>query len=227
MKNLKQIAASFNLYQIEDIPETHKNDYRIGLNTEAIPDFLTKMDAIEVGLFYQCLTQDANTDKEIHYVEHSYILVKAKDSENLLMLRKDRNKKYRFAPYYSVVRKFQNISYHIKEKELKILTEPNLIGVFTSKKVTDWLTYCDEYLSVLNNCLNEVNKANNEIENKISDFIKSLPSPEIQTYENKTWVNTEKFQVIFIHYKDQNYLNTEITFKGSLQDITNIENHKS
>jgi hypothetical protein len=229
MKNLKTLAAEFNLYSFEDIPAIYKNqyfDHRIEIGFQKIPEFLITCKDYEVGLFWQG-QHDTNIKGEItaHYIEHSYILVKRKDSENIMLLRQDwRSKKYRFHLAYCQDRKFAGINYHIKEKALKDLNEPNMIGVFSEKKLNDWAKYVDDYVNTLDNLLADINDENGKIEKQISDFIASLPVKKVSEYHNKTWVTTPLFEVIFEHFKDQKYLSTKISFNGTLADITKISN---
>lgn len=227
MKNLKSLAATFNLYQLNDIPDTHKNynfEHAINYGKRNIPEFMLSFKGAEVGLFYEC-KQDTNyQNTTTYYVEHSYILVKAVNSDIVLMLKSDRHNKYNFHPYYSLMHKYQNIAYSIREKGIKELKRPNDIGVFTEKKVNDWLQYCEDYIKALDNVYNEVTGKNNEIQTEIHNFIASIPGCKFSTYQNITDIDTPLFRVRFTHYKDQNYVNKEITFKGGLSAITKIEN---
>ena len=228
MKTLKNLASEFSLYQLNDIPEQYKNenfDHRVKSNFKEIPEQLTKVNDIEIGLFYEC-KQDTSYDNKIsYYIEHAYILLKHKDNDNLLMLMHNKGKYY-LHPYYGIGRKYQNISHYIRQEAIKELKEPNWIGVFTDKKVNDWINYCNQYLQAMEKALNEVNDKNAEIEKSIQDFIESLPTKntKVQKYQNKTYIYTNLFDVTFEHHKDQKYLNTQISFKGSLKDVTKIEN---
>lgn len=233
MKNLKEIAASiYNLYQFADIPERYLTRYKSdgylpgNYDGNSLPEFLKTLKGYEIGIFYEA-KQDTNyTGITNYYIDHSHILIKKEDSDNVMMLRQDRNKKYYFYPYYGLMHHYQNIDYHIKDKSLKELPEPNKIGVFTEKKVNDWFVYNEKYLAILENVLAEVNGKNAEHEKTIKDFIASIPGCKVSAHDNKTWVTTKLFEVIFQHNKAEKYLSTQVTFRGSINDITKIETAK-
>lgn len=230
MKNLQESVKEFGLYQYADIPErykTHNFENRTGEGEGDgnIPEFLTKLKGYEFGVFYGC-KQDTDYKGIInYYVDHHYTLGKKADSEAVLMLMQA-DKKYYFYPLYNTIYKYRGISHYIKEQALKAIAEPNRIGVFTEKKVLDWFTYNDQYLAILENVLGEINGKNAEHEKKIADFIKSVPGCKVSAYEVKTWITTHFFQIIFTHNKAERYLSYEVTYKGTLTDITRIEAHR-
>lgn len=234
MKSLKQIAAEYNLYQIEDIPETHKNerfDWKIKINLKEIPEFLKTMRGIEAGLFYECRVQYKNhfgdtPDPKIvdcYYIEQSYILIKSNNSENILMLNINKGKYYLHL-YYGLMRKYNVVSSYIIYDAAKQIKEPNLIGVFTEKKVQDWIEYCDKFIATNEAVLAEVNEKNKEIEDQINSFINDISGCKVERYKSSTYVKTKLFDVIFEHNKEQKYLRTKIEFKGGLADVVKIAN---
>lgn len=229
MKTLNELAAKFDLYQVKDIGEAWKKDkelfdHRIKCGTQIIPEFMLTLPTYEVGLFYQCQIQDKGTAKEIHYIEHSYIIVRRKDNDLLMMLKQERNNKYYLYPYYNYMHKYHDIDYNLRNTATKGMNEPNHIGVFTEKKVNDWTEYCVKFIAAHENLLTSVNDKNTGIENEITDFIASVQPCEVDKWQNRyTDVTTEHFKVRFEHFRDQNYLNTQITFKGTLKDIAELE----
>lgn len=230
MKTIKQVAEGFNLYQLQDIPQAWK-DYsnfawrvELGQRDNVIPEFLLTLKGYEVGLFFECETQDKGTEKELKFIEHARILLKKNDSDLLLMVSQQwRDKKYYLHPLYNYERKFHSVSHYLKKDALKGLVEPNYIGVFTVNKVENWVKYCNEYLQRLETLSVDVNAKNVEIEQKIKSFIDSVEGCEVSKYNNVTDITTSNFRVRFEHFKDQNYLNTKIDFRGSLADVTAIE----
>jgi hypothetical protein len=228
MKTLNQIAESFGLYQVKDIPERYKNQYfehKVKIGNAEIPEFITKLENYESGLFYECRQDTSYTGEIIYYIDHSYVLVKKNDSDLILMLKSDyRSKKHSFYPYYNLVNKYNAINYEIRNSATKEIKEPNYIGVFTEKKVNDWFIYFEKYMQALESAFTEVQDKNKEIEDKIKAFISSVPGCNVTTYQNKTFVKTDLFYVTFEHQKDQKYLSTKMEFRGSLGDITKIHN---
>lgn len=223
--NLKTLAASFNLYQLQDIPARYKNDYfehRINCGHKDIPADLLNIKSIEIGLFYEC-KQDTNYKNEVtYYVDHSFILIKEINSPVLCMLMANSSNKYWLHPYYSLIHKYHGISSYKRNDTIKALKEPNMIGVFNEKKVKDWFNYCYSYITALEDLYNLYNSENEKIEQSIKEFIQNNKGCEVSTYNNITDITAGLFRIRFTHHKDQKYLNTEITFKGTLNDITKI-----
>jgi hypothetical protein len=229
INTLQELAASRNLYEVGDIPNEYIQDadlfeHKIKIGMQEIPEFLKTAKGIETGLFYECLVQDKGTDREIHYIEHSYILIKASESDTLLMLHKDRSGKFYLSPYYSETRKFQDVSHYIRKEALKDLKEPNMVGVWSDKKLSDWISYCTEYVRILNGVLASVNQKNNEHEQTIETFIQNCKGCEVTRSKDGTqvWVKTNLFEVAFTLNRGENYLSKQIRFEGELSDVVKI-----
>lgn len=230
-------AAKFNLFTAENIPaiytqpqvlngstfeyasriERDKQNYT--LPSEILKEFTH-------GLFFECKQQKRNFSEEIelYYIDHSYTLFLT-PSGNLAMLRRHKDK-YTFMPYYSYLHKWQNYEYNKREKALKEagIVEPQQIGVFTAKKIENWLNYCDSYINCINSYAAEAQGENEKIEQQIKEFIsKSGGTASIYGSDpTVTAVDCKMFQVRFNHYKRSQYMSHEVTFKGSLNDILSI-----
>lgn len=228
MKNLKQLAATFSLYTVEDIPsnlrEEFSNRINNGLRDAIIPPtleiLLISNPDYEVGVFFNC---------EGNVVEDEFILFKKKDSELLLMMGKQwKTEKYLFSPYHAYRRKYNQISNRIKDARIAELKEPNKIGDFTRNKVEAWVKYCEDYIAACEKCFVEINTRNAEIEKQIQDFIDANEGCKVTKGGNNysttksTYVDTPLFTVIFEHNKAEKFLGTKIVFKGELADVTKI-----
>jgi len=224
---LAQFAAKQSMYTAENIPTAWRNDdfdFRIKVGNSDIPEFIQTAQGYESGLFYECNTQDAGTDKEIKYIDHSRILVKKTDSDIVMILRKDRSGKYYFHPEYSFLHQFQNIDHHEKSEVYNKLPEPNKIGTFTLNKLAAWVKYCEDYYTAMSELKSRIDDGNAEIERKITNFIQSTHGATVSTYHGTTDVETPLFRVRFIHNKAAKYCSTDISFKGTIEDVTKITN---
>jgi len=238
MQTLKQLAAKDNLFLINEVPAMYfENEYfaknfehyktRKHSHIQQIPDFLANNPKIEVGLFYEVRTQLVNNSNEVelYYIENCYFLAKHAEFDFYTMLISNYNTKgkFYFSLPYSFYNKFYKISNHLRKECTKGLIEPNLIGVFTDKKIIDWFKYCLLEKNALENLEVEVNAKNNTLQGEIDAFINSLNGKcKVTVHDNRTYVDTGVFSVIFELFKDQNYLSKKIDFKGSLQTIANI-----
>ena len=236
METLKQITSKLNLFTFSDIPKEYTqkqilNGSTFDYSEKANNDFVLPSEILnkyEHGLFWECRKQyknDKPTEVELYYIEHSRILFLSPKG-NLIRFVKDRNNKYSFSLDYSHYREVQNVSYYQREEARKKsgIVEPNYIGVFTDKKVNDWLNYCDQEAELNKQIVDSSNDKNQEIEKEIETFINSMPC-EVSKWNNNTEIKTNLFKIVFTHDKKSQYLSKKIEFTGTLKDITKIENN--
>lgn len=230
MKNIHEIAKDFNLFTESNLPKdyqdywnTNMNDYRKAKGI-VIPEFILNSPNYESGLFFRCDIQDKGTEKEYKYIEHSYILVKHKDSNLLLMLQRNRQDKYYLYPYYGLLHKYHSISSYEIAAVRNSLTEPMYIGVFSEKKLFAWVEYCINYVNASEAKYNEITSKTNDKEKEVKDFIASLNGNcEVMEYKETWYIKTKLFDITFNLDKQSGYLSKKITFNGTLEDITKIE----
>lgn len=98
---------------------------------------------------------------------------------------------------------FKNIDRYTIERERKKLTEPNQIGVLTTKKINDWLNYYRE----LHKALSEINKANS---NEIETFLKSIEGLSVKWWNNKKQGEIVMGGLVFKFHIHETYVSTEI-----------------
>lgn len=226
MRTLREIAAGFNLYPAESIPQTHLEYFNTRLRGgHKQNEYLSACSLVDGGIFYQC-GKDTNYNGEIsYYIEHVYEIYKAKDNEILLMLKADNKGKMYLYPHYAHLHKYQGISYHKRNEATKELKEPNKIGVFTDNKVLAHLEYCASYIATMDALFNEVDGENERLQGVINSFAEKM---EKQGAKIRRWsgvqvdVETDIFRVYFKIHTDTNYLETKISFTGGLCDIVQI-----
>lgn len=238
MKSLKQLAAEINCYPVNEMPlhyfenEYFKNNFEHATNKsydkKEIPEFLLNMPNIEVGIFFEVKRQNKNFSDELdcYYIEHSYIFCKHVNSENVCLLRQDsRNKKFSFMPNFTALNKFNGVSNYERREALKDIKEPNLIGVFTEKKVIDWLNYCDLYIEALNNLKNGISNKVEDAQIEVNNFIASLNGKcKVSKWDNSTQVETAFFTITFKIDKSNGYLSQTLRPNVTIADITKITN---
>lgn len=229
MKNLKELAAEYDLYTAEDIPAKWRitNAGRIKNVVTGIPEFLLKCDLIEIAEFYDCRTEDKGTPKECYYIEYgTHILLKAKSNDHLLELFPEYRKKgkYSIGLYSRLHWKYHNIDRHKLAKITDAIQRPNAIGVFTDKKVAEWLQYRDEYIKASDTLLEDVTGENTAIEKEIQRIKDRLPDARINDHGDTVWLTTKLFEIKLVHNRASCYLERKVTFNGSVGDVIYIEN---
>jgi hypothetical protein len=234
MNTLKQIAATFNMYQVDNIPtNVLKDDYfKSNLDWykerfEKRKNPLPNMAGIESGVFMEIKQQKKNFSEEhdLYFVDHEYILVKLDNSDTILQLMCNKNK-YHFYILYSVANQLTHKMSHEQRKDaLKGLKEPNSIGVFTLNKIKQWFEYCKEYTTRLEGKKISIENEKNSNQTIIDNFIAGIKTEKkISTYQNRTYIDTKYFYVTFEILDNGSYLSKKIEYRGNLEDTLNIIN---
>lgn len=211
-----------NLYTASNVPSTHaeafasynSNEYRVR-NRDQHAELATKYG---FELYYECRQDTDYTGKVTYYIEHVYWL-RVTEKGTVCMFRHNKGKFY-FHPFYAYDRL---VSYEQKRAFNFSVKEPNYIGVFTDKKVNDWLNYCDAYVAELNRVKAEVEGKQNSAKDKIEHFIKSVKGAEVSRYKNRVNVETSKFRVEFTVHEN-GYLSENIEYRGNSTNLINLLN---
>ncbi len=240
MKNsnysLSELAANKNLYQAQDIPAKYRqdNDYfnhktkagqfsgKEWSEVDKLIETLNSYPGIEAGRFFS-VTEQENYDKTMYYgIEDSRILVKANNLDILLRLSAYKGK-YHLSTDWSEDRIFTALHYSDRDKAIKELKRPNEIGVFTAKKVLDWVEYCRAYYSAMCDALRSNGNENAKIQANIDGWVKSLPGAKVTRWENSTRIKTKYFDISLKHDKQSAYLSKSVDFIGSIEDVIKLE----
>jgi hypothetical protein len=232
-KTIEQ-AKVFNLYTKDDLPAIYTQpqilngsifDYsdKIKSATLELPDECLK--GFNPALMFEARQQLKynSKDVELYYIENHYTIFETTGG-NLAMLRHDsRNKKYYFHPFFAYYRQYQFFEHYDRQKALDAsgIKEPNYIGKFTSKKVNDWLKYCDDKINFMSDFVAKSDDKNHAIETKIKDFI-NKSGGNVQAWGENTEVKKGKFRITFAHNRRAQYLSTKIEFEGDLNDVLNL-----
>jgi len=226
---IEQLAEAFNLYTVENLPETHKVYYNQMLSNDSyklkgdnLPDFFKEYNGCEIGTFYECREERDYSGKITYYIERGYVLYLAPDSDYLLMLMNYKGKYY-FHPFYNYWHKYHGISNTERNKVINSLKEPNKICVFTDKKVNDWFKYCDDLMAAMENMYKSHNSQTNEIQSEIDTFCKRMREAGAKiTGDNPYWIDTDLFSIRLTIHKDSNYLEKNVTFRGNLNQVAKL-----
>jgi hypothetical protein len=228
MSTLKSLAQKFNLYTSSDLPDVYKKYYNeMCENTQVtkvkVPDL--EYPDFDLDLFFECRVQDAGTNKELYYIERYYIIVKHKSSDVLFMLMTNNQGKFYLHPYYGQSYKYNGIDPYKKNELLSTIKEPHYIGVFSERKLVDWVKYGIQYMATLESLYIQVNEANEAHKKNIDLFISSLNGDcKINHYDNSWHITTKLFDVTFNLDKRNGYLSHNIIFKGGLTSVAEIVN---
>jgi|688.fasta_scaffold35684_24 hypothetical protein len=235
MENLQTIAKNFGLFTVENMPIEYKDIYNNYTNEYQkkqpfeIPSYFNNNNLFEIGHFFECKTEKSSISDNYNYIDNSYILIKYKESQTIFILRKSWNKKDKFdlMAYYDYYNQYNKLSNTLRNKAYNENKEPNAIGVFTDKKVIDWVKYIDNVLQCLKNTMLSNNKGLKESENIVTDFINNLEDKcKVNFWENtqtKHWnIETNIFTIHFTLHTENAYLDKKINFKGDINTILNI-----
>lgn len=236
-KNLEK-AAKFGYYQFENLPEHVKRDSWFNerySNPEkwekwVAPDFFNTS-KYEVGIFAKVRTQYKNFSDEIelYYIDYFVILLFDDSIDFPLIMRNDwRTKKYHFYPVYELINKLTlKISHEQQKPFLSEIKEPNKIGVFSDKKIADWVEYCRGYVLALEKCNNTITNKKTENQKYIDSVVDSMPGAKIEKHNNYTIIGNGLFRIEFALLENGAYLQKKIEFKGTIEDIVKLHNEKN
>ena len=196
-------------YNAKNIPTTHKNlplpIYK-GIN----------LDGFE--LYYDCETR--NYDGAITHIINSYDTILAKEYKGILCILRNHKGKYYLHPEYKHENRV-SFSYSIKKEALKDLKEPNYIGVFSPKKINDWLEYCYNYVRILQET-EEKHKAKNDLIRQEIEDIHAMGKPNGSIQDTHTFTKVGKFEIEIIHDIKEAWLTKKIRFNGNVDDIKSL-----
>lgn len=228
MKNLQTIAASYNLYSLDNLPTEFKESYNKLPNYKkeieaSFPKILKQYKSIETGVYFNCESGENYTT-----IENVTILVKSKNNDIVCVLNSDYASKGKFEimVLWELTTKLRkNLSSYKASELYNAIKKPNKIGVFTEKKVNDWLTWCSDYYNLLKL---ENNKAENKIaesESKLDKIISQLKSKTEQIGKSndssRTYIYTKNFDLTIEIDRSGNFY-TKVHYKGDLETTINL-----
>jgi hypothetical protein len=147
-------------------------------------------------------------------------LVKKKDSDLVFWLRESKGKYKLFLVHE------QNLGlsyYSLRHLEFEA-KEPNEIGVFTEKKILDWLAYGEAKFLAEKRLLEQVNYNNAIILAEIEEFARKVKSNVDSLGGGNKRVSTKNFTVNFTIDTHIGSVSNEIKFIGKLDDVVKLLN---
>ncbi len=231
MKKLETLAAKYGYYNLGSLPEHVKNDKyfkdRPEWATEAfydrpIPEGLKALKTVQVGAFARVREQFNNDGShDLYYVDGFETLVLSEKTDMLLALRYYKGK-YSLHPINRILITAQEgATYNQIRPYTDGLGEPNRIGVFTDRKINDWIDYCIAYVDACKKAAEALREKKQANLATVEDFIKSTSVKNVQRNGKYTTVETNFFTVDFEMEDGGEYLRTKIRFEGDLETIIN------
>lgn len=240
LKKFNQHCKDFNLFTLENLPEILfetqciRDDFKVNytdkINSAKIETPSEILNDFGPVLLFEVREQINHFTKqtELIYIDHIYTAF-CTPAGNIAILRKPSYKgdKYEFMLHYSHYRQVQNIAHYKRERAQKEAnhTDPQKIGVFTHKKVLNWLEHCDKEEILNAKIVEQANDKNKEIEAQIKDFA-TRSGGTVTAWHDNTQVKCKYFTVIFEHNRRDQYLSTKIEYTGSLNQIIKLESCK-
>ena len=239
MNNSKITEGKYNLYTAENIPDTHKEYYKDQFEGSWSENRINDYDDYLLNngvIMYKCIkdTSEVYTkpgvyeSKTTYYID-SAILIHTTNNGTYFTARKDNSSgRYFFFPYWDEMPSRSIVTHEsIKQiKKDKGLNEPNRVGVFTDKKFNDWAQYCEKLHAYSWDYFNSLQDDKESRDKEINDFINSLPSPTVTRSNDglKIWIDSKPFYIVLSLSKDSPYVSKDISFRGDLDDVSNILN---
>jgi hypothetical protein len=230
MKNLIEKAKEFNLFTREELPsmlfDVQPNlnySYREKIDDAKInlpSDLLNKYNP--TLLFQVKDSYNYKNEYDYTYLDHIYTIFETPKG-NLALMRGDKGK-YSFFPFYGYFR-LGDINYNtnreLKESGIK---EPNRIGVFSDKKIIEWLNFVDLKIELLKSIKDRNTKANDKIKEDIERIKNEIGGKIVSAYKGNTIIEKEGFLIEIEHDKSCSYLSTKIRYRGDIEKLINLLN---
>lgn len=229
MKTL-ELAAKYGYYTFESIPEHIKNDDYFKNNKKwsdpnfyerPIPEGLMSLKNVQCGAFVK-IKEEFNNDgtHSLYFVDYpNMILVFSDKTEIPLMLRVNKGKYYLFPIYEEINKIHHNTNYEQRKEFLREVKKPNMIGVFTEKKIEAWVDYCINYIDACKQASLFMEGKKNENLAYIEHVINSVECKGVNRYHDYTIIETNYFTIEFELQDGGAYLRKKVVFKGGIETI--------
>lgn len=130
--------------------------------------------------------------------------------------------KFYFWITYEESRQWDNLTNSAREEAKKSLSkkEPARIGKFTANKVNAWSEYLTKYREAMNSAAEKAESKNDAIRKQIEELIETHKKHGGKVYENhkNIYLETEEIEIRLVHHEGSQYLESRVTWKGSLND---------
>ena len=225
-------AARYNLYTIDNIPaqimrdkyfSEHYQYYIEKFSTYRISDSLKQIKGIEVGTFVHVIEQFTNNgEHELYYIEYAYIVCLSEKTDMPLVLLMHKGK-YHLHPFWGAVNKYHKLNNSERIERLHSIKEPSNMGVFTEKKIADWVEYCIRYIDVMEQLMHDTQAKEKNNKDYIEKVVSDLPNAKVDRFKNCTTITTSLFRIEFQLLESGSYLSKKVEYKGTIADIIRLQ----
>lgn len=216
-----------SLYTADRVPETHRDALK-----EYLGGGIRQDDPLQGSTpLYLC---DSDTDRDgitRHYISDVYNCLLS-DNGTLCLYRKEygKNGKYYLYPYHGYgARCYVMDNYRVRDAVAEV-KEPNKIGVYSEKKVKDWMDYCDKVVAVYDRLLKEHSEKLERAKDEFASILSRFDKKHIVNLNEKdfsAYIRTPNFRVsLSVNFK-QGTTQNEVTFVGDIGDVIRIDGKKN
>lgn len=224
----KAEAAKYNCYPINGIPKFYFDDeyFKKRFNFEneketriIIPESLKKC-KFESGIFAQ-INEEHNNDgsHRLYYVDHFRILIF--DGSNVVQLLEYKGKFFLHPMYKDINLLTRNLNHSNYGPYTDKIAEPNRIGVFTDKKLTDWFEYCRNYIQALQQCKGDNENKTKANLKRIEDVATAL-GVEPKGHSTYKYIQLKNIEIRFELLDNGNHLKETVVFTGKVDDVVDM-----
>ena len=222
MEDFKNLAAKKGYYTLDNLPNEILTNtwfserfegYVKNWNDYKIPTSLNKFD-------YVCKFFEIANDGERCYMDGMVLL--AFDGKNIRSLRGYKGM-YRMYPLHQDTCQYQM---YLNTRDLPQLDRPNLIGVFTEKKLKEWFNWCDTYVTELVKSATNRKSKEAECRDIIAKFIADIknidPAMKLREWQDSVFIETHNFDVTLKLTDNNTHLESKINYRGGLEDLLKL-----
>lgn len=227
MSNLNEVMKGFGYHNINDIPERLKTEFENRFSGSTYRDkdlenkkaLLIPLKNFDAGVYVFERNQYKYNSNEVEYTYLEDWLTVAVMGKNYPCVMGSVKEKSFFYILNDINRtcslKYDTLKTYIK------LSEPNRIGVFTDKKIQEWLNYCDEYQQareVLRNEAATTLKANYSEVEKIAELL----GTKLQKHETTIYLSNKDWYIKATTNKENGHIYWDIDFRGGVTGLIKL-----
>ena len=230
MKSKKKILEAeglkMGLYSKDTLPKEYTSRQMI---KGSVFDYSYKV--VEIGIINEVLREfepvtmfsayeqknNFSNEVELFVVEHSYLCFLTPKGRIAKLGMYDG--KHHFFPAYWYYGLMRNVDTYKRREYAQEVKGPNKIGVFTRKKVHDWLEYCDKEVDRIEKVCEAAEAKNAEIRQRIAQIIHNA-GKDARVTKGDNWLRIDlgKFRIMLTHNISAQHLSIETEFLGNHND---------
>ena len=237
MKTNNEKAQVYGYYTANNVPrDVMANEYfaqkwedtKRRCNAMALPVGLNPERA---GVYFK-LGKETETSGNVFLFADCVVILVFSDKTDVPMILREYKGKYSLFPVWEwMLRERNSIPSGALRACSADLIEPNRIGVFTERKVNEWIDYClavmEREMTCINETLMKVEANKKYMRECVADFEKLGARIWGNVKNGEVWINLTGFSIHLELCEYGTFLSKKVDFLGNVEDVLKMMGGKS